>query len=1064
MVIMLEEDDHPIDGNFGDDAGVAGGEATASNPDDKSKLILRDIEFGYDFHSTEEYLLYNARFGNAEAVFKLLEYKDSKEIELDINCKGKHKSNFGWTPLHLASYFGHAKVAEMLLEKGANANALNEQGDTPIHKASYTGRLDIVTLLLSYNADVFVKNDEGQTPRVLAQDKNIGDLLLAAEEADMMKLEERFFSAARHGDVKTLSHLLNDPNKPIDINHQDYNGNSALHWSAQRNKQEAVVFLLQSAINVNLRNHKNQLAVSLAPTLKMKQLLQDIRPVEMKSCTGTGLQRFEGPLLRKTKFLGWRAVWGVIERGVLSFYSSRADAAIGRRQRNYKYLESSRVEACEKDVTMFIIFFSDKSKVILCTPPTSTTLSNQMIDRQRWINAVNEHIEYSTNFLRQGLGLDDEEEDELQELIAVSSMQPILQTAQAHQVLLDKHIKELFHMVEHDIQSFGAKLIGKSQFYDATAESSEFWSTIKSHLTVILESSANTSSALSQAMTVLSNQDQLRQLQLKQEKDKVRVLEEALSVLAREHHEMEQSMVSGVPYHSPPRPMSIYSRDSEDEYYDAFADESEKEDEGHTRAEEVTEDGGNQVENPANGTPPTAPVVKFGLYDDENMKGRTKLPSPVPSRNDANIWSVLRNCIGKELSKIALPVVFNEPLTFLQRIVENSAFVYLLKEADSCDDPIKRMELVTSYAVATMSPNWQRLMKPFNPILGETFELTVDEYDYRVVCEQVSHHPPVSALFGESEHFEMYGTVQPRLKFWGKSIDIKPEGSLFVRLKKRNETYSWKAVNCCIHNVIIGKLWIEQYGVMEIINNSIGLRSSINFKAAGWFGRDLHRVEGFVYANDKSTKLRFLYGKWTEYLKSATVEDYEDYMRQQELKLQPDKAAQETSSANRVFSKFNSFTKGVIGTSAPASTEKPDAYGPEIPSSDSTFSLDIPNSSLLWKATPKPSYSEEYYGMSLFSMRLNELTSEMRKTLAPTDSRYRPDVRFLEEGQIDLAATEKNRLEEKQREARKLRKQNKEDWTPLWFSLKPNPHIKQNLWSYNGGYWNRDFSSSPDLF
>lgn len=45
-------------------------------------------------------------------------------------------------------------------------------------------------------------------------------------------------------------------------------------------------------------------------------------------------------------------------------------------------------------------------------------------------------------------------------------------------------------------------------------------------------------------------------------------------------------------------------------------------------------------------------------------------------------------------------------------------------------------------------------------------------------------------------------------------------------------------------------------------------------------------------------------------------------------------------------------------------------------------------------------------------------------------SRLRPDIRLLENGDIDGAANEKNRLEEKQREARKSRKKGKEEWKP----------------------------------
>lgn len=66
-------------------------------------------------------------------------------------------------------------------------------------------------------------------------------------------------------------------------------------------------------------------------------------------------------------------------------------------------------------------------------------------------------------------------------------------------------------------------------------------------------------------------------------------------------------------------------------------------------------------------------------------------------------------------------------------------------------------------------------------------------------------------------------------------------------------------------------------------------------------------------------------------------------------------------------------------------------------------------------------------------MSLNELEQGMNKTLCPTDSRFRPDIRKLEQGDIDGAAIEKTRLEEKQRDASKQRKSKKSaDWAPKY--------------------------------
>lgn len=39
---------------------------------------------------------------------------------------------------------------------------------------------------------------------------------------------------------------------------------------------------------------------------------------------------------------------------------------------------------------------------------------------------------------------------------------------------------------------------------------------------------------------------------------------------------------------------------------------------------------------------------------------------------------------------------------------------------------------------------------------------------------------------------------------------------------------------------------MEQYGTMEVLNHSNGLRAILTFKPAGWASKDLHRVEGYI--------------------------------------------------------------------------------------------------------------------------------------------------------------------------------------------------------------------------
>ena len=50
------------------------------------------------------------------------------------------------------------------------------------------------------------------------------------------------------------------------------------------------------------------------------------------------------------------------------------------------------------------------------------------------------------------------------------------------------------------------------------------------------------------------------------------------------------------------------------------------------------------------------------------------------------------------------------------------------------------------------------------------------------MCEQVSPHPPVSAFHAESRTFRFHGSIHPKIKFWGKSVEIQPKGVVTVQL------------------------------------------------------------------------------------------------------------------------------------------------------------------------------------------------------------------------------------------------------------------------------------------
>lgn len=80
----------------------------------------------------------------------------------------------------------------------------------------------------------------------------------------------------------------------------------------------------------------------------------------------------------------------------------------------------------------------------------------------------------------------------------------------------------------------------------------------------------------------------------------------------------------------------------------------------------------------------------------------------------------------------------------LQRLTEDLEYHHLLDKAAHCASSVEQMCLVAAFSVSSYSTTVHRIAKPFNPMLGETFELDrLDEMGLRSLCEQVrpAHTP-----------------------------------------------------------------------------------------------------------------------------------------------------------------------------------------------------------------------------------------------------------------------------------------------------------------------------------
>ncbi len=87
-----------------------------------------------------------------------------EEIDRNPSLLTMHNSD-GWTPLHLAAFFGHPELAKALINRNAAVDALstNAMQNTPLHAAAAGGSMASVALLLDAGADVNARQHGGWT-------------------------------------------------------------------------------------------------------------------------------------------------------------------------------------------------------------------------------------------------------------------------------------------------------------------------------------------------------------------------------------------------------------------------------------------------------------------------------------------------------------------------------------------------------------------------------------------------------------------------------------------------------------------------------------------------------------------------------------------------------------------------------------------------------------------------------------------------------------------------------------------------------------------------------------
>jgi len=239
---------------------------------------------------------------------------------------------------------------------------------------------------------------------------------------------------------------------------------------------------------------------------------------------------------------------------------------------------------------------------------------------------------------------------------------------------------------------------------------------------------------------------------------------------------------------------------------------------------------------------------------------------------DSNTKSLLMTMmgelkIGMDLTKVPIPCDFLEPRSLLEKLTDFLSHCQILCNAPDQEDPIDRMLEVVRVYLSGWHVKPRGVKKPYNPILGEVFRCNYELPDGSVLTfftEQVSHHPPISALYAENieKGVSIEGWYYPRSKFLGNSAASMTEGYIKINFKNRGEVYVCTWPNVYARGIIFGRLLMEMGGKTTISCKKTGLVTEVEFKAKPFFGGEYNVVSARI--KKKSTTLYQIRGKWND--------------------------------------------------------------------------------------------------------------------------------------------------------------------------------------------------------
>lgn len=238
-----------------------------------------------------------------------------------------------------------------------------------------------------------------------------------------------------------------------------------------------------------------------------------------------------------------------------------------------------------------------------------------------------------------------------------------------------------------------------------------------------------------------------------------------------------------------------------------------------------------------------------------------------------------------DLTKITLPTFILERRSFLEMLADFLAHPDQFVSVADCSNARDRFIQVTKWYLSAFHAGRKSPVpkKPYNPILGETFQCYYDlgantsstnhlskdgpvpwanDEHVTFIAEQTSHHPPIASFYAEcpAKRIQVDGCIWTKSKFLGLSVAVHMIGSATITLLDHDENYVITFPSAYGRS-ILGVPWFEMGGKVTIECEKTGHSANIEFLTKPFYNGKKHQISGSLFGPDKKEFCK-IDGEW----------------------------------------------------------------------------------------------------------------------------------------------------------------------------------------------------------